>query len=345
MTLRARSASGVRIAVAALVALTSCAQAAAEDQKPPVSASAIAAAIDEAHHAGGASSAAASSAASSVAPAASRPARTIEPRAFGYVLGDVLTQRVALDGATGDLPANALPGAGRIGVWLERRPSRIETAADGRRWLVLSYQVTNSPQSLTTIELPALVIDVPRGVPLRVDAWPVSIGPLTPDAIAESGDLQPMRPDRLPPHAPTARIERRLAGSLGALGVVLIAWGAWWHLRNRREAARLPFARAWRDLANGRSARNARDNPNPDDPAAWRRLHRALDETAGRVVQHDKLAPLFARAPWLEPLREPLEQFYAQSAARFFSTGAPVVSYPLRQLARELYLAERRCQR
>lgn len=273
------------------------------------------------------------------AAAVSAAPQTVEPRAFGYVLGDVLTQRVPLARASGEIAPNALPSAGRVGVWLERRPTRIETTADGRRWLVLSYQVTNSPQSLTTIALPALTLAVPGGAPLVIDAWPVSIGPLTPDTIPGSGDLQPMRPDRLPPHASVARIERRLAGSLGALAVVLIAWAAWWHLRNRREAARLPFARAWRDLAPGPAEANA------DDPTAWRRLHRALDETAGRVVQHERLAPLFARAPWLEPLREPLEQFYEQSTARFFGTGTPAVAFPLRQLARELYLAERRQER
>jgi mxaA protein len=262
------------------------------------------------------------------------------------VIGDVLTQRVPLGGPAADVASSALPAAGRVGVWLERRPSRVDTDANGRRWVVLSYQVTNAPQSLTTIELPALALSVPGGAPVRVDAWPVTIGPLTPDAIAERGDLQPMRPDRLPPRAPIARIERRVGASLAALAVVLIAWAAWWFLRNRREAARLPFARAWRDLAaaNGTGDQDKTASAD-DDPAAWRRLHRALDETAGRVVQHDTLAPLIERAPWLAPLRDTLEQFYRQSAARFFADGEPPVAYPLRQLARELYLAERRAQR
>ncbi|TDV19564.1 mxaA protein [Paraburkholderia caballeronis] len=272
-------------------------------------------------------------ASSSCAFAAAAP--TIEPRAFGYVLGDVLTQRVRIDDATGDIPPTALPSSGRVGIWLERRPSRMETGADRHRWLVLDYQVTNAPQTLTTIELPALTLNLRSGPPLRIDAWPVSIGPLTPDAVSGSGDLQPMRPDRLPPRAPIAQLERRLGLSLGALALVLIAWAAWWGWRNRRESARLPFARAWRDLQPA----------NADDPAAWRRLHRALDETAGRVVQHGSVAALLAHAPWLEPLHAQLEQFYRQSAARFFATADPIAPYPLKQLAHALYLAERRHQR
>jgi len=362
MTSRARPASGVRsaraaraarLALAALAAFVAVpgangaawAAAPATDAPAQPTSAALAAALADASvgPAGGASAAAAASAtAGSAPPAGAVRAQTIEPRAFGYVIGDVLTQRVRLDGAARDLAAASLPSAGRVGVWLERRPSRVETGADGRRWLVLSYQITNSPPSLTTIELPPLTLNLPGRAPLRVDAWPISIGPLAPDATAGGGDLQPMRPDRLPPRASVARIERGLYGSLGALAVVLIAWAAWWHLRNRREAARLPFARAWRDLRRA----DPHADPSADaDAAAWRRLHRALDETAGRVVQHDRLAPLFARAPWLEPLREPLEQFYRQSAARFFGTGAPSAPYPLRQFARELYLAERRRQR
>lgn len=338
MTLRTRAAWCIGIALYALAA-TSGALADDDDGPQPSSAALGAALSDAAAGPSGAASATAApnnaASASTTASTTTAPvARTIEPRAFGYVLGDVLNQRVLIDGTAADIASNALPTAGRIGVWLERRPSRIATGADGHRWLVLSYQVTNSPQSLTTIELPALTLNL-NGAPLRIAAWPVSIGPLTPDATAGAGDLQPMRPDRLPPREPIGRIERLLGAWLGALAVVLIAWAAWWQLRNRREAARLPFARAWHDLAAA----------NANDLAAWRRLHHALNETAGRVVQHDRLAPLFARAPWLEALREPLEQFYQQSAARFFATGVPAAAYPLQQLARELYLAERRHQR
>ena len=345
MRFRAGPASCAGIALAALVALTSASSAALAASAPaePTSAAVAAALADAAAGPSGAASATTAATPSPATPSAAAPARTIEPRAFGYVIGDVLSQRVRLDGASGDVAASALPSAGRVGIWLERRPARIETGADGHRWLVLTYQITNSPQSLTPIELPPLTLNLPGSAPLQVDAWPISIGPLTPDATPGNGDLQAIRPDRLPPRAPVARIERRLYGSLGALAIVLIAWAAWWQLRNRREAARLPFARAWREIAA--TSANANGNTNADDEAAWRRLHRALDETAGRVVQHDKLAPLFARAPWLEPQRESLERFYEQSAARFFGAGVPAASYPLRQFARELYLAERRRQR
>ena len=74
------------------------------------------------------------------------------------------------DDATGDIPPTALPSSGRVGIWLERRPSRMETGADRHRWLVLDYQVTNAPQTLTTIELPALTLNLRSGPPLRIDA-------------------------------------------------------------------------------------------------------------------------------------------------------------------------------
>ena len=79
-----------------------------------------------------------------------------------------------------------------------------------------------------------------------------------------------------------------------------------------------------------------------DDTAAG--AGSAIDRTAGRVMQRTTLATLFERAPHLAPQREPIERFYAQSAARFF-TGAPAADgdpLSLRELCTELRRFEKR---
>jgi mxaA protein len=77
--------------------------------------------------------------------AAAAVAATIEqPRSFGHVLGDVLTQRVLLEHEGRPLQPGALPAATRVDLWLERRPPRIETDAQGRRWLAIDYQLINT---------------------------------------------------------------------------------------------------------------------------------------------------------------------------------------------------------
>lgn len=68
-------------------------------------------------------------------------ATVAQPRPFGYVVGDLVTQRVLLHSAHSDFEPDfepaALPDAQRLNVWLERRAPRIESTADGRRWLVV----------------------------------------------------------------------------------------------------------------------------------------------------------------------------------------------------------------
>jgi len=235
-------------------------------------------------------------------------------------------------------------------VWLERRPARIETAADGSRWLVLAYQVTNAPVAVTQAELPALVLRTRAGDVLRVPAWPISIGPLAPDAgFGAGGGFAAMQPDRGPAPLALAPIKRRIGLGLVALVVSLIAWLTWWIARNRRDAARLPFARAWREFRR-QGMTNGGAGGCDDSDVAWRIVHRALNETAGFVVQSSSLPRLLARAPWLAPLRAQLEQFYLRSEARFFSLSGDeppdrhavhAPSPALVALTRSLYRAEK----
>jgi len=267
-------------------------------------------------------------------------AATVEqPRAFGHVIGDVLTQRVLLEQAGRPLQPGALPNAARIDLWLERRPSRIETDAEGRRWLAIDYQVINAPRALTAASLPALSIATASGEPLALPAWPISIGPLTPLEVAAQGDLQPLRPDRPVAPLPTYALGQQLKFSVLALLAVLLAWLGWWGWRNRREAQQLPFANAWRELKR---------IGDPASPEAWRVLHRALNRSAGRVVHHASLPQLMAEAPYLRPLQQRLEEFYRESTRRFFfaesvaAAAQPEGAYPLRPLCRALRDAEKR---
>ncbi|MBT2322797.1 calcium incorporation protein MxaA [Variovorax paradoxus] len=271
-------------------------------------------------------------------PAAAGSAATVEqPRSFGYVLGDLITQRVLLEQAGRPLQPGALPAATRVDLWLERRPSRIETDAEGRRWLAIEYQLINAPRALGVIALPALALATASGPTLALPAWPVSIGPLTPPDVFGQGDLQPLRPDRPVAALATGAIERQLRLSLGALLGVAAAWLAWWLWRNAREARRLPFAQAWREL---------RRLDDPEGAQAWRLLHRALNASAGRVVHGAGLSRLLDDAPYLRPLQPRLEDFYRESTRRFFAADAamapPDAAFALRPLCRALRDAEKR---
>ena len=263
-----------------------------------------------------------------------------QPRAFGHVIGDVLTQRVLLEQAGQPLQPGALPSTARIDLWLERRQSRIETDAEGRRWLAIDYQVINAPRALTAISLPALSIATASGPPLALPAWPISIGPLTPLDVLAEGDLQALRPDRPVAALPTHAVQQQLKLSLLALLAVFAAWLGWWAWRNQREAQQLPFANAWREL------KRLGDSSSLE---AWRVVHRALNKSAGRVVHGASLPQLLAEAPYLRPLQPRLEDFYRESTRRFFfaesaaaASAQPHAAYPLKPLCRALCNAEKR---
>jgi mxaA protein len=256
-----------------------------------------------------------------------------QPRAFGYTVGDVLSQRILLPSGNDSSSDAATPSTGRIGIWFERRHPRIEPDGEGRQWMVIDYQIVNAPQTLTTISLPALTLGS-----LRVPEWPVSVSALTPNTAFGMGELQPLRPDRPAPLQDVAPLRRQTMSALGFLALTLAAWFGWWKWRNTREAARLPFARAYREIQRLESSQ-------PDENArGWLCLHRALNETAGQVVHAGSLPGLLARAPHLQTLQPQLERFYQHSNERFFASRAADESFPLLDFSRALYRAERRQQ-
>jgi len=258
------------------------------------------------------------------------PATVAQPRTFGYVIGDVVTQRILLPDRFEPVE---LTTPQRVNVWVERRASRIEATPDGRRWLVVDYQITNAGQTLAAASLPAWTLVSKDGAQLSVAASPLRVGALIPERSSLS--VEQLRPDRSAPLLPTASIRTRLHLALLALAATLIAWLAWARWREWRERASLPFAHALQEM----------QHLGDDTPQAWQMLHRAFDQTAGRVVQLETLPALFQRAPHFRPLHAQIERFFAQSNARFFGTGLAETSVSARALCRELRRLEKRYAR
>lgn len=261
--------------------------------------------------------------------AVASPAVVEQPRPFGYVIGDLLTQRVLLTTPRGDVEPAAMPPVQRVNVWLERRAPRIEKTEDGHRWLLVEYQLINTPQALTTIQVPAWTIeDKAGGERLEIPATPVSVGPL----ISSTSSAESLQPDHKPSAIDAAPARANVLLWSIALGMTLAAWLAWLLLRNWRESHNRPFARALHQLRHFDEMA----------PEAWQALHRAFDQTAGRVLQIETLPALFERAPHLQPRRAEIERFFAQSNERFFGAGTPTNPLSVRALCHELRRIERR---
>lgn len=268
------------------------------------------------------------------APAEALAAVVEQPRPFGHVVGDVLSQRVLLDAGGPATPAT-LPGPQRLSAWIERRSARVERAPDGRRWLVVDYQVVNAPRSLATVRIPAWRLSANAAEPERlVPAWSIEVSAITAHAAPGTGGWQ-LRPDRPAPAIATAPLRRRVLLASTCLAACLAAWAGWLAWRRWRDDRTQPFASALRALAR-EEPRHASD---------WRALHEAFDRTAGEVLRLSTLPRLFERAPQFEPLRDRIEAFYAQSATRFFGDAtASDAASPL-ALCRDLRRVERRSGR
>lgn len=248
-------------------------------------------------------------------PTATSAAVVQQPRPFGYVLGDTLTQRVLLQSGGNSFNPAALPPIERASFWFTRRSSSIQRGEDGLRWLVIDYQLVNAPQALMTVALPSMTLKSAAGnATLELPEWPISVAPLTPRAAFAKGGLQELRPDHPAPTLPTLPLRRRMELWSSAFALTIVLWLGWWLVRYLRSGANQPFARARREI------RRVDDGSAP----AWIAMHRAFDRTAGRALQLSTLPALFKKAPHFEAQRAAIERFYAESNLRFFGVAPGV---------------------
>jgi mxaA protein len=237
------------------------------------------------------------------------------PRAFGYVVGDEL--EVALRASAGErIDAASLPKLGRVSRDLALRATVLDAHT-----LRLRYQVIGAPAEVLTIDVPGWTLTV-RGVnaeprPVLVEAFPITVSPLTPTEPVARDGLEELRPALAPPAADEAgpRLRLGLYAAIAATLSLLFAasrWGRGWLLPRRA-----PFARAELELRRLRDA-------DPDAArAALRIAHRALDRRAGHVVMAPDLPAFLARHPRLADLDADLAELFRRSGAAFFAAAAP----------------------
>ncbi len=261
-----------------------------------------------------------------------------EPRAFGYTVGDVVSRHITLrvpDGLT--LDPDSLPRAGARGRALELQRVVLHKSLSGvPEAMQLDYQVFLAPREVRVLELPPIELrfdGTARPQTLRIDAWPVTVAPLSPGEPSTREGLGEMRPDREPPRVETFAARTRLAVEAGTIGLLLGYLAAVYLVLPWSAQRRRPFGRAWKALA----ALPARPDAT-QRRAAFERLHAALNETAGEVLFEPGLDRFVALRPRFAPLRDDLARFFADSRAEFFGGGDDAVD------ARWLVAFGRRCR-
>ncbi len=240
----------------------------------------------------------------------------INPRPFGYAIGDEITREIILDApASYQLQRDSLRKPGRVDPWLELRSVEVEeksTSATMHYRVKLRYQIMNSPAAVKTLALPKLLFlfnFLDKNIREEVGDTPFTVSPLTPAFVLARSGLEELQADRAAPliNATSHYVRLGFAAVLTAAGLlwlVAVQFGLPFFRKHNG-----PFARALRDIKSSSFSQEEK----------FRRLHRAFDETSGATVFPDKLADFFSRRSAFADLQTDAEKFFSASRAQFFS--------------------------
>ena len=256
-----------------------------------------------------------------------RSVYTVEPRSFGYFLGDILERTVEIETDADDeiVPAS-LPRTGPSNYWLELSAIEHASARHGDRRLhvlKLTYQAFYAPIDPRKQTIPAAEITIrgPSGSgSVTIPPFTFVMSPLR-EIFPEKGGETPetfLRPDVAPElrRSGGLRTATLAAAASSLLFLVLLARDlAWWPF-HRRPAR--PFSRAAREI--GRTlAKDGADGYR----AALLALHRAFDAAAGRRVLAADLDDFLTTHPEHGEARTAAERFFSASRAAFFGRSEP----------------------
>jgi mxaA protein len=276
---------------------------------------------------------------------------TIEPRGFGYFVGDLLTREIVVTVAEPyKLEAASRPSARRLSYWLDLQSVDVSSSESNGRTryrLKLVYQTLYVPLSPEPRTLPAITLrfaDGDKVVEAQVPAFNFVMAPLRevlPEK-PEEGPVGYLLPDAVPY---TLSTRQARIGVVAGLVTALVALGllayhhAWGPFRKRPSRPFTEAARALRRLSRAR------------EPEAYRTglldLHRAFDVSAGRRLLAEDVPEFLAHHGEFQPYAPEIDRFFASSRRAFFGDdvagAAETMPLPaVAALGSELGAAERR---
>lgn len=251
----------------------------------------------------------------------------VEPRSFGYFVGDVFHRDAYLDVADPyRLDKASLPVPGHVNYWLDLRSVTLaETTSSTRRryHLGLDYQTFYVPLEGVRVDVPAITLRFSGGrdsIEADVPSFSLLMSPLREIAPVkpEQGPVGYLKPDAMPGPVSTSRAKLGLAA---AAALVLVASGllayheAWWPFWSR---SLRPFTQASRAIR-----RRLSSGVGPDSYRdSLLDLHRAFDVAAEQRMLAEDVPEFIALHQEFRPFREDIARFFANSRRVFFGNDA-----------------------
>lgn len=227
-------------------------------------------------------------------------------RDSGLLIGDTITATVELPINAAELDVHTLPQDGkRQGAWLF-----LNKVTQQERQLILHYQLVNVPPENRLVQTPKFQLRNHEGEFISVPSVRMQIGSFLLADAESNSDLTPQA-DMPVPLQSTHSLMLCIWIAFAVLILSSLIWLVW-HF-GLRPRPRLPFATALFELNKMRLLGRR------DADEASRHLHHAFNRSAGRVIIHSQMEKLWQACPWLLAEKPDIEQFYAKSAAHFFS--------------------------
>ncbi|MEW6038701.1 MAG: nonribosomal peptide synthetase MxaA [Pseudomonadota bacterium] len=262
------------------------------------------------------------------------------PRAFGYVIGDLIRHEVRIETDAGQrIDVSSLPKEGWINRWLLLR--RVEVRSEGKRQaLTLEYQTFYAPLEVKNLTIPGFELQLAgSGERIAVPDWTFTTAPIRELSVLRAEGLPPMRPEAVPARLATLGA----AAATACFGLLALGGFGWWTYLG----AWLPFGRRGRHFADAsRELRRLRATGESRETvlAGFSSLHQAFNRTLGEPLFIEDLDGFFLDHPGYGPLREEIRAFFAASYEAFFGEGGVVPAFGLTRmeaLARACLRSER----
>jgi mxaA protein len=253
-----------------------------------------------------------------------RNVRAVDPRAFGYFVGDVIERTFEIDTDRGDTLTDAsLPHAGPLTYWLELKSVTATRSTPGdvaRYTLKIAYQIFYVPVDPRKLEIPPVTIAFRNGESsynVTLPPFTFLVSPLREIFPEKSGETIEtfLRADAGARFLPVRSLHLAMAASgiASLLALAALAYQlAWWPF-NKRMAR--PFTRAARETATligeGQNSDSYRQ--------ALLELHRALDSAAGQRLMAADVPAFVSRHSEHSGRADDLARFFEASRSAFFA--------------------------
>lgn len=248
----------------------------------------------------------------------SEPVVTLEARRdFGYTVGSIVEHRIIVDLAPNlSVDPKLLPGQGPVNDWLDLRTVRWSMPADDQLRLDVGYLILKGVKMPEPTAIPPLSLRIRHGdavLELHSPEWPFTLMPVIPPDIPEEHvEIRGMRElETLGTATDLWLLVGSLLAATACLFLIALRRGLFPAL-----VAPPPFTAALRELERPSFSLSPAERYVP----ALKRIHRAIDETAGTIVFSGTLAHFLGHHSAFRSLRSDFEQFFQISEQHFFAS-------------------------